>query len=152
MVYNLVNSLVTVFFVISGLLHLNYSYRLKQLFKKEHDFKTSVATSILWIVAGLIYPALYNNSDYEIMSSVTITLLIPFIVIITLSTQLGNKKDSISSYKAFISNYVESKNNLRILRWDINRKSFHTIPVLLIFLIVRIGLAVDINAPLASVS
>ena len=36
----------------------------------------------------------------------------------------------------FISNYVESKKNLRILKWDVNRKSFHTIPVVLIFLIV----------------
>lgn len=136
MSYNLVNSLVTVFFAINGLLHLDYSYRLKKLFKKEHDFKTSVATSVLWIVAGIVYPLLYNNPGLELISSAIIVLLVPFIVMFALLTQLGNKRDSVSSYREFISNYVESKSKLRILRWDVNRKFFHIIPVLLIFLIV----------------
>ncbi len=144
MIQNLLTTPVTILFIINGLIHLKQSIDLKKRFPKEHNLKTSIATFILWVIAGLMYPIIYphgkENLILQAIANMIIVFIIPISIIILFYLQNAyiKKKPWLMnnrSFDNFIRRFKENEIKLKSLGKDLNRKAMHFIPPALILLL-----------------
>ncbi|MFX1275041.1 MAG: hypothetical protein ACFFBP_17925 [Promethearchaeota archaeon] len=144
--YKLSTLPVTIVFILNGIGHLYYGYRLKKKFPEYHNFYDTIMLVCLWTVAGIFYPLYYleNNpilSGYLNICTLFICIFTPFIIFLILYYQkLKIKKNSTVRDRRTVDKFIEDHdlkemNKTHSYKTDLTRKLLHLFPaVMIIFL------------------
>jgi dolichol kinase len=150
MVYNYLTFPVTIFYIGNGITHLCYALKLRKKCP-DHNFTNSILISILWVVAGVVFPLFFVRDTsqvkwFEGLALQIICIYAPLLVLSILFFQYQfvlKKKPNIKDDRTidnFINRFtlmdVKNLNNRNIaLKTDLHRKVFHLLPaVIIIFL------------------
>ncbi|MFX0022129.1 MAG: hypothetical protein ACFE9S_07365 [Candidatus Hermodarchaeota archaeon] len=150
MVYNCLTIPVTIFYIINGVTHLHYALKLRKEYP-EHNFTNSILISILWVVAGVLFPFFFMRDTsqvrwFEGLALQIICIYAPLLVLFILYYQYQfvlKKEPNLRNNRTidiFINHFtlmdVKNLNNRKsALRTDFHRKAFHLLPaVIIIFL------------------
>ncbi|MFX0075365.1 MAG: hypothetical protein ACFE96_07985, partial [Candidatus Hermodarchaeota archaeon] len=128
-----------------------FAIKLKKKFPKEHVFINSFIVSVLWVVAGVLYPFFYpRNTEYirfhQSFSMNIICIFAPMLVLLILLYQSqivlkDNPKLRMDrTITKFLEKYDQMNKNLinnksYSLRTDFHRKVFHLLPGLVIIIL-----------------
>ncbi|MFW9820850.1 MAG: hypothetical protein ACFFE5_14675 [Candidatus Thorarchaeota archaeon] len=150
MVYNCLTFPVTIFYIGNGIAHLFYALNLRKKYP-EHNFTNSILISILWVVAGVVFPFFFMRDSsqvrwFEGLALQIICIYAPLLVLFILYYQyqfvLKNEpklKDDRTIDK-FVNQFAlmdvkNLYNRKAALKTDFHRKAFHLLPaVIIIFL------------------
>jgi dolichol kinase len=150
MVYNLLTTPVTLFFIGNALLHLYYAIRLNRKYPKSQNFYNSFIVFLLWIVAGILYPLFYTTDDeyirfHQSLSLNIICVYAPLLIFLILFYQYNIvlKSNPELRKKRTIENFYEMYNELNptstdkrySIKTDLHRKVFHLLPPLIIIIL-----------------
>ena len=150
MVYNYLTFPVTIFFIGNGITHLCYALKLRKKFP-DHNFTNSILISILWVVAGVVYPLFFIRDTnqvkwFEGLALQIICIYAPLLVLFILfyQYQFVLKRDpnlrTDRTIDKFMNRFtlmdLKNLNNRKLaLKTDFHRKAFHLLPaVIIIFL------------------
>ena len=137
---------VTIIFIINGLGHLYYGYKLNKKFPKYHNFYETLMLTCLWFAAGIFYPLYYLNDNvfldsYLNMSTFFICIFTPFMIWLILYYQKKRiKKNHLIRERRTVNSFIEKhdirlNNNTHSLKTDLTRKLLHLFPALMIMLL-----------------
>jgi dolichol kinase len=150
MVYNCLTIPVTIFYIANGFIHLYLALKLKRKYP-NHNLTNSFLISLLWIVAGIVFPLFFvrNTSQvkwFEGLAFQIICIYAPLLILFILyyQYQFLLKKKPFLRKERRIDNFINSftlmdlknlNNRKTALKTDIHRKAFHLLPaVIIIFL------------------
>ncbi len=150
MVYNCLTIPVTIFYIANGFAHLFLALKLKRKYP-NHNLTNSFLISLLWIVAGIVFPLFFirNTSQvkwFEGLAFQIICIYAPLLILFILyyQYQFVLKKKPFLRKERRIDNFINSftlmdlknlNNRKTALKTDIHRKAFHLLPaVIIIFL------------------
>ncbi|MFX1502184.1 MAG: hypothetical protein ACFFDH_14565 [Promethearchaeota archaeon] len=151
MVYNAFTIPVMIFYIGNGFAYLYYAIKLKQKFSEEHNFTNSFLITILWIVAGAVYPLFFTRDTsqtrfFQGLALQIICIYAPLLILFILYYQIQfilkknpqiREDRTIERFsKQFTLMDIKNLNNRKAaLRIDVHRKAFHLLPaVIIIFL------------------
>ncbi|TXT60034.1 MAG: conserved membrane protein of unknown function [Promethearchaeota archaeon] len=139
---------VVIIFIINGLAHLFYAFKLNKLFPEMHNFYNTILTVGLWIIGGLVYPFYFISHDdsllFPILSVIFISLFTPCLIGLVLLYQNHYviKRNPEVKEQREIKKYIEkcqkrlngrTKDAKKVIfRIDLKRKSLHLFPAAVI--------------------
>lgn len=147
MAFNLIVLPVVLLCVANGIGFLIYAFKLKKSFPKEHNIINSLIISILWILAGLLYPFIYPTDNsriqwFQVLSTLFICIFTPGIIFLILyyqhrvikrNPEVKNERD----FNVFLKNFDQKIISEKVSKFkaDIYRKALHLLPAALIILL-----------------
>ncbi len=151
MVYNAFTIPVMIFYIGNGLAHLYFAIKLKQKFALEHNFTNSFLISLLWIIAGVLYPFFFIRDTnqtrfFQGLALQIICIYAPLLIFFILyyQSQFVLKRDPQIRETRTIEKFTKQftlmdtknlDNRKAALRTDIHRKAFHLLPAIIIILL-----------------
>ncbi|NVM36137.1 MAG: hypothetical protein HWN81_11120 [Candidatus Lokiarchaeota archaeon] len=148
MVYNSFTIPVTIFYIGNGFAHLYYALKLKKKFPQDHNFTNSFLISILWIIAGVIYPLFFIRDTsqaryFQGLAFQIICIYAPLLIFFILYCQYQfvlKRKPQLRENRT-IDKFIEQftlldtknlNNRKTALKTDVHRKAFHLLPAAVI--------------------
>lgn len=147
MAFNIIVLPVVLLCIANGIGFLIYAIKLKKKFPQEHIIINSIIISILWILAGLLYPFIYPTDNsriqwFQALSTLFICIITPGIIFLILyyqhrvikrNPEVKNTRD----FDFFLQNYEQKRLDEQKSKFktDIYRKALHLFPAAVIILL-----------------
>ncbi|MBD3214412.1 MAG: hypothetical protein GF311_17505 [Candidatus Lokiarchaeota archaeon] len=152
MAWNFILISVSIVFIANAFGQLYYAFQLRKKFSEDHNFNNSIATFLLWIVAGILYPFYFwphtePQTFFEGLSVFFICIFTPLLISVILlyqylfiikNTPKIKEQRTINLFLTRFDNKNEKdepQSESHTLKIDIYRKGLHLFPALVIILL-----------------